>query len=705
MNEDLRRERSKATFNVEKMTHLLLGGEDRARRQRELQEIIARDPTGIFSNEDNCYLHRTDRHVRAVAKAVRMVELCRKLGIGDSYNGQMVHDPDFSLLLKAIGDDLPLALHYVMFVPNIVSLCDDEQQKRWLPLARDWKMIGCYAQTELGHGSNVRGLETTATFKSASQGSKYPDGSWVINSPTITSGKFWPGTLGKNANHAMVIARLIDGQGRDQGMHNFLVQLRSMKDHSLLEGVKTGDIGPKIGYNNMDNGYCYFDNVEIPRRNMAMRFSTVDENGRYSKTTDSKAASKVAYITMMQVRALITASAGEGLGFALTIATRYAAVRRQGYAPDGKTERSILDYKQQQHRLFSNLACSYGFMFSGWRLVSTMKETERCLTNNEPISKMQVSDLHASSSCLKSFSSMTTADGLEDLRRSCGGHGFLLCSGIPEFSLAYLQNPTVEGDNHMLPQQVVKVLLKLVQAVQTGESLRDYIPCDCNDLVQPLRTVLRGQQERCGAQNVQGLMHLNTLLEAFRYRAAYTLAGVAAQIQRMTRDEGKPYDMAWNDSLVEMSRCSRSYAQFLLLRNFINGIEKRTNEKVRLGPAETSVLRDLARLFGSYWMEREMGDFMECGYISTEQAKMVRANVLKLLDTIRPNAVPLVDAWDISDFRLKSALGRYDGDVYPAIMAAAKRDPLNMSDISPAYKDHLRKLTVEGVGAFTPARL
>lgn len=90
-----------------------------------------------------------------------------------------------------------------MFQPNIVSLCDEEQQARWLPLCRDWRMIGCYAQTELGHGSNIRALETTATFLPESKGGD-KGGSWIINSPTLTSGKFWPGTLGRTANVRIV---------------------------------------------------------------------------------------------------------------------------------------------------------------------------------------------------------------------------------------------------------------------------------------------------------------------------------------------------------------------------------------------------------------------------------------------------------------------------------------------------------------------
>lgn len=248
--------------------------------------------------------------------------------------------------------------------------------------------IGCYAQTELGHGSNVRALETTATFIPESKGGQN-GGSFVINSPTLTSAKFWPGTLGRTANHAMVIARLIDGDGADRGIHNFLVQLRSMKDHKLLPGVKTGDIGPKIGYNVMDNGFATFENVLVPRRNMAMRFAKVDESGKYTKTNVSDAASKVAYITMMQVRSLIVMGSAKALAFGCTIAIRYSAVRKQGYGEDGSTELQVLDYKQQQHRLFPLLAASYCFFFTGRRLWNSLKAIEEKLLESKPVSKVR----------------------------------------------------------------------------------------------------------------------------------------------------------------------------------------------------------------------------------------------------------------------------------------------------------------------------
>ena len=59
---------------------------------------------------------------------------------------------------------MPLGLHEVMFLPALRNLCDEEQVERFLKPAERCEIIGCYAQTELGHGSDVKGLMTTAVF-------------------------------------------------------------------------------------------------------------------------------------------------------------------------------------------------------------------------------------------------------------------------------------------------------------------------------------------------------------------------------------------------------------------------------------------------------------------------------------------------------------------------------------------------------------
>src|SRR3978361_353923 len=96
---------------------------------------------------------------------------------------------------------------------NLESQMSPEQQAYWIPKADRFEILGCYAQTELGHGSNLHGIETTATF--------VPDtDEFIMNSPTLSSTKFWIGTLGCWATHAIVVARLII-RGKEHGNHLF----------------------------------------------------------------------------------------------------------------------------------------------------------------------------------------------------------------------------------------------------------------------------------------------------------------------------------------------------------------------------------------------------------------------------------------------------------------------------------------------------
>ena len=119
-----------------------------------------------------------------------------------------------------------------MFIPTIEGQGTEEQKQALLPKCRSLEIIGTYAQTELGHGTFIRGLETTATYHVDTQ-------QFIIHSPTQTATKWWPGGLGKTATHAVVMARLFVG-GKDHGMHAFVVQLRCLQTHWSLEGVTIG---------------------------------------------------------------------------------------------------------------------------------------------------------------------------------------------------------------------------------------------------------------------------------------------------------------------------------------------------------------------------------------------------------------------------------------------------------------------------------
>lgn len=55
------------------------------------------------------------------------------------------------LLCRALSGDVAFLLHRV-FMRSISVLGSDKQIAKWIPLATQHRLIGSYAQTELGHG-------------------------------------------------------------------------------------------------------------------------------------------------------------------------------------------------------------------------------------------------------------------------------------------------------------------------------------------------------------------------------------------------------------------------------------------------------------------------------------------------------------------------------------------------------------------------
>ena len=97
-----------------------------------------------------------------------------------------------------------------------------------------------------------------------------------------------------------------------------------MNSYKHIKGVKTGDVGPKFGYHSKDNGWATFDQVRIPRMHMLMGLAEVEKDGTFSIKSDVK----VLYSTMVLIRTMIVCDTNHFLFQALTIAIRYAAVRR-----------------------------------------------------------------------------------------------------------------------------------------------------------------------------------------------------------------------------------------------------------------------------------------------------------------------------------------------------------------------------------------
>ncbi|XP_069050723.1 peroxisomal acyl-coenzyme A oxidase 1 isoform X1 [Lepisosteus oculatus] len=657
MNPDLRKERDNATFKTDLLTYILDGGAEKTQRRREIESLVISDPD--FQHVDLNFLSRSERYAAAVKRSAQMIVKMREHGISD---------PEEIYCYKSCvhrGRPEPLDLHLGMFLPTLLNQATPEQQDTFFMRAWNLEIIGTYAQTEMGHGTHIRALETTATYDPSTQ-------EFVLNSPTVSSIKWWPGGLGKTSNHAIVLAQLYT-QGHCHGLHAFIVPIRNMSTHEPLPGVVVGDIGPKFGFDEVDNGYLKLDNVRIPRENMLMKYAKVEPDGTYVKPPSDK----LTYGTMVFIRSMIVGESARALAKACTIAIRYSAVRRQSELRPGEPEPQILDYQTQQYKLFPLLATAYAFHFVG----QYMSQTYHRITGDiDQGDFSQLPELHALSAGLKAFTTWAASAGIEVCRMACGGHGYSRCSSLPDIYVTFTPTCTYEGENTVMMLQTARYLVKSYTQASAGEQVGgtvSYLSEMSQRRLQP--------QQVSSRPTVVNISDLSSLVEAYKLRAA-KLVEMAARSLQGELQRRKSKEEAWNGAAIDLVRASDAHCHYVVVKLFTAKLGEVGDTAVH------SVLGSLALLYALHGITVHSGDFLQAGLLSVPQVAQASQQVKELLAQIRVNAVALADAFDYRDEMLNSVLGRYDGNVYENMFEWAKKSPLNSEQVHESYHKYLKPL-------------
>ena len=153
--EDLRRERSQASFPSRELAALMAGGEAQLKLRERIADAVRADP--VFSKKGKYFMERADLYRTTLEKYLALPRLATAIDPNDPITvGKIIRE--------LIDEPGGLDLHLGMFIPTIQGQGDEEQRKHWLPMCTKLQIIGTYAQTELGHGTYIRGLETTATY-------------------------------------------------------------------------------------------------------------------------------------------------------------------------------------------------------------------------------------------------------------------------------------------------------------------------------------------------------------------------------------------------------------------------------------------------------------------------------------------------------------------------------------------------------------
>ena len=647
-------ERSQSEVPVDELAQHLLSRNDFLHRQQRILAIIQDEPLFNKSRQQN--LSRPERYMLGLARAKKL----RRLADQHHWDAE-----DESMSQYLLDDVSPYMVHYAMFITTVREQGSEEQKAYWMPKIEAMQVIGCYAQTELGHGSNVRGLECEARWDPKTK-------EFVLHSPTLTASKWWNGTMGRTANHAIVVAQLLVPKSDDsteytrQGPHPFIVQIRDFKTHKPLEGIVVGDIGPKYGYAPMDNGYMLFNHFRIPHSAMLSNYSRVDPNTcTYSRPSNPA----VVYGSLTYVRANIIMHARLVMARAVTIAVRYTSVRRQFQDRDSNDqagpELAVLDYPTVQIRVLPLLATAFALHYTG-EAMQKLYEGTRAQIDKGDFSKLAV--LHAQSSGLKSLCTELAADSIETCRRAMGGHGFGGGSGFIQLNNDYLSKPTVEGDNWMITQQTASYLIKRMAAAVAAKgnpqdevevACRDYLQRDLNPPAAPLKI---NESD-------------DDIVRAFQRRSLHLThtAYVARHVNK------RP----WNSLLLLLRKVSHAESQSILVTNFYVALNQPFHG---LSVPLHQYLTTLFRLFALYTLDANAREFAKAGAVTDADLDALPDRIQALMAEVRPHAVSLVDSWKVPDFLLDSALGRYDGKVYEDLYNRAHRlNPLNEMTFNPYH--------------------
>ncbi len=614
------------TFDVGALSRLLDGSQ--ANIIQKVKTLLS-DPEFKYIETDNLSDYRE--------KVLQWCQHLAKQGYGamaypKEYGGSGDMASYFAIMETLSYHDLSLVIkfgvQFGLFGMSVYFLGTEKHHKKYLKDIGTLDLPGCFAMTETGHGSNVKGIETTATYLHTTQ-------SFVVNTPNQRAQKEYIGNAAVHGQMATVFAKLIV-EGKDYGVAAFLVPLRDKKGNVLF-GITIEDCGRKMGLNGVDNGKIRFNNVSIPYDNMLDKFTQVTAEGKF----DSPIASdNRRFFTMLGTlvggRIGIPRSGLSAVKSGLTIAIRYSDQRKQ-FGPEGATEVPILNYRTHQRRLMPLLANAYALHFSLQYL------TNRFLNRKEE----DMQEIEALAAGLKSFSTWNTTHTLQECRESCGGKGYLSENRIDALKNDSEIYTTFEGDNTVLMQLVAKS--RLTEFKQEFGNMNvfgvlNYVADQAKTSLTEMNPLIVRKTDD------EHLLDFEFQLNAFKYRERDILTSAAKRLKRHI-DSGMDSFDAFNVSQHHLVEVGHAYVGRIILEQFIKQIEITKDAGCK------TILTKLCQLFALSQMEVHKGWYLENGYMEGVKTKAIRKLVNQLCWEIRQDAVPLVNAFNIPDELLAAPIG------------------------------------------------
>lgn len=515
---------------------------------------------------------------------------------------------DLSLTIK-------YGVQYGLFQGSVLRLGTRWHHEHFLPAIGRGELLGGFAMSELGHGSNVRDLETTATYDPATQ-------EFVIHTPGDSAHKEWIGNAACDGRMMTVFAQLVVA-GAAHGVHALLVPIRDAHG-GVLPGVRIADTGHKEGLNGVDNGGIWFDHVRVPREHLLNRFGDVSVGGVYSSPIADPAKRFFTMIgTLVVGRITVALSALSVVKTALTIAIRYGNRRRQ-FGEPGQPETLLLDYRTHQRRLLPALATTVVLDIAMSRLV------DRFAAMDARDGRM----VEALAAGLKAYATWFAQRAITDARECCGGQGYLAINRIAVLRRDFDVWTTFEGDNTVLMQLLAKGLLT---GYRQEFAELGVIRLLARRATAAWRTLNPITARRDDEEHLRDAVAQVTLL---RHREDRLLDAAARRLRAvLKRQDATRAQIDVQDHLMHLATAHVERESFEAMQQEIE-------------QADGTLRPLLALLRDTFWadcVERDLGWFLMSGAVETPKAKAVRYLVNKCSQELRPIAEAITEAFAIPD--------------------------------------------------------
>lgn len=605
-------------FEVEKMTAILDGKQ--AEIIKKVKKTISK-PAFKYENSSDISIYRE--------KVLHWCKILAKENLGNmaypkQYGGGENIADYFAIMETLSYHDLSLVIkfgvQFGLWGMSVQLLGTEKHHQKYLKKIGSMQLPGCFAMTETHHGSNVKELETTATYD-------HKNKTFTIHTPNANAQKEYIGNAAQHGIMATVFAKLVI-DGKDYGVNAFVVPLRD-ENLKVLKGITIGDCGPKMGLNGVDNGTIRFNKVIIPKENMLDRFASVNDKGEFESPIPSDNRRFFTMLgTLVGGRIGIPRSALAATKSGLAITLKYSDRRRQ-FGPEGGSETPILNYRMHQRRLIPKLAQTYALHFALQYL------TTRYIDRKEA----EMQEIEALAAGMKAYTTWHARDTLQECREACGGKGYLSENRIDRLKNDTEIYTTFEGDN--------TVLMQLVAKNRLAEFRKNFGKMDASGMIsyvfEKAKTVIT-EKNPIAKKNTdsQHLLDFDFHSHAFEYRERTILESAARRLKKLIDSGLDAYD-AFNVAQHQMIDVAQAFLERVTLEQFQLQVSKIKDKKCKV------VLTQLYQLYALSQIEKNKGWFLEENYMEASKTRAIRKLVNQLCWEIRSDAVPLVDSFAIPD--------------------------------------------------------